>query len=73
VDERIEVDGQAFDVSRRPGLQPVYDFTWVAGRHAGDYGFTSAVYGGAELGREQLERTVQDFLSQIDPETGFID
>lgn len=71
--ERIEVDGQVFEVARRAGQTAVYDFTWVAGRHSGDYGFTSATYGGGALTRQQLKQSVRDFLKQVNPETGFID
>lgn len=70
--ERIDVDGQVFEVHRRAGQPPVYDFTWVSGRHSGDYGFTSAIHGGVAMTRQQLEQSVADFLSQVDPETGFI-
>lgn len=73
MDERIEVDGEVFEVVRRAGQRPVYDFTWVAGRHSGGYGFTSATYGGGALTRQQLEESIRDFLYQVNPETGFID
>ncbi|QKW05813.1 hypothetical protein HUT18_04875 [Streptomyces sp. NA04227] len=66
----LTVDGQRFTVTKRGS--GVYDFEWVSGPNPG-YGFTTSVHGANRLTEAELEESARDFLSQIDPETGYID
>lgn len=64
------VGGHAFDVSERVGETGVYDCRWVSGPNEG-YGFATAAYGGGRLTDAELEDSIRNFLSQIDPSTGY--
>ena len=80
---RLVVDGETFVVGRR-GTR-TFDYDWVSGPNAG-YGYSETSWlpreqGGpppvsdgtdAERTLEQHEQSIRDFLSMIDPETGFI-
>ena len=80
---RLVGDGETFVVSRRG--RRTFDYDWVSGPNAG-YGYseTSMVprdRGGSppvsdahptERTPEQHEESIRDFLSMIDPETGYI-
>jgi hypothetical protein len=65
------VDGEQFDVSERAGEPGVYDFRWTSGPNAG-YGFGSAGHRGGMTDAE-LEDAIRNFLSQVDPTTGYIE
>lgn len=67
----LNVDGEKFIVTRRPGGPGVYDFDWESGPNPG-YGFTAAVHGAVAMHREQLEDAARNFLEQVDPATGCI-
>ncbi len=64
------VDGQLFDVSERVAEPGVYDCQWVSGPNEG-YGFATAAYGDGRLTDAELEDGIRNFLSQIDPTTGY--
>ncbi|MFY0408807.1 hypothetical protein [Solicola sp. PLA-1-18] len=66
----LDVDGEVFEVRERPGEPGTYDHDWVSGPHPG-YGFASASSTG--LTRAEIEDGARDFLSMVDPSTGFID
>jgi len=70
-DVHMTVDGQDFTVRSRPSEPGIYDFNWTNAPHP--YGFTSAVSGGGVLDRSDLESTIRDFLSGINPTTGYLD
>jgi hypothetical protein len=70
---RLSCDGETFEL--RPEQSGGTHYTWLSGTNQG-YGFTtSAVLPDAEPGtiddQGHLER-IRDFLSMIDPETGYI-
>ena len=65
------VDGEQFDVSQRVHEPGVYDLRWISGPNE-DYGFASAKYGGGRQTDAELEDTIRNFLSQVDPATGYI-
>lgn len=65
---RTVVDGETFEVSTGEGT---HSLTWVSGPNPG-YGFTTVRSDGAELTPEQLEAAIRDFLSNIDPATGYL-
>lgn len=69
---RIVVDGHTFEVTRRPGRPGAYDFAWRSGPDP-DYGFTSASSDGSSMTEADLERSIRNFLDQVDPETGHIE
>ena len=66
------VDGEDFDVTERVGEPGVYDLLWVSGPNQ-DYGFASANYGGDGQTDAELEDAIRNFLSQVDPATGYIE
>lgn len=68
---RFTVEGELFEVRPRLGVPGQYDFDWVSGPNDG-YGFTSATSDGSAESRDDLEDAIRDFLSMIDPETGYI-
>ncbi|MFG2533394.1 hypothetical protein [Streptomyces sp. NPDC048516] len=70
--QTLVVDGEKFDVSKRPGKRGTYDFTWLTGPNPG-YGFTSAVQPARALSVPELEASARDFLQQVDPTTGYIE
>ena len=63
------VDGEQFNVSERAVEPGVYDFRWTSGPNEG-YGFGSA---GGSMTDAELEDAIRDFLSQVDPITGYIE
>lgn len=71
LEQRVIVDGEVFDVSERDGRPGQYDFAWISGPNAG-YGFTIARSDGSALTSEDLESEIRQFLTMIDPETGYI-
>jgi hypothetical protein len=71
--ERLEVDGEVFEVACEPGrFLHKYEYTWVAGRHAGDLGFSSLTFGGP-LTRKDMQHAIVDFLARVNPDTGYLD
>lgn len=66
------VDGEQFSVSERAGEPGVYDFRGTSGRNSG-YGFSSGGHGGGGITDAALEDAIRNFLSQIDPTTGYIE
>jgi hypothetical protein len=46
--DRVEVDGETFDVVTRADVRGQYHFTWVSGSNMG-YGFTARTSGGSAL------------------------
>ena len=66
------VDGEHFDVTERVGEPGVYDLRWVSGPNE-DYGFASAKYGADGQTDAELEAAIRNFLSQVDPSTGYIE
>jgi hypothetical protein len=67
--ERLEVDGETFDVAPHASLPGRYQFTWVSGKNPG-YGFTAHTSDGHAMTREQIVSQIRFFLGQIDAETG---
>jgi hypothetical protein len=68
---RLVVDQEMFEVSERAGVPGQYDFDWLSGPNK-SYGFTSATSDGSPETVEDLEDAIRDFLTMIDPETGYI-
>ncbi|MCZ2812024.1 hypothetical protein O2W15_11325 [Modestobacter sp. VKM Ac-2979] len=69
----LHVDGQDFTVTHRRGEPGVYDFDWLSGPHTPAYGFTTARSDGAAMSEAEMRAAIVGFLSQIYPETGYID
>lgn len=68
----VSVDGELFEVvasRERPGH---YHFDWLSGPNKG-YGFGSASSDGSAMTERQMEASIQGFLVQVDPETGYIE
>jgi hypothetical protein len=70
--ERIEVDGEVFDVVARPDPPGQVDYTWMSGPNPG-YGFSSASSDGGAATRVDHVAAIRSFLSQVDPATGYIE
>lgn len=65
------VDGEQFEVTERVSEPGVYELRWTSGPNEG-YGFASATYGGEGQSEAELEDAIRNFLSQVDPSTGYI-
>lgn len=74
------VDGETFTVTCRPA-EGQYAYDWISGPNP-DYGFSTTLHqaGGPRphppppiLTRTQHEQSIRDFLSQINPDTGYLD
>jgi hypothetical protein len=66
------VDGEHFDVMERAGEPGVYELRWISGPNEG-YGFATSTYSGEEQTDAELEDAIRDFLSQVDPATGYVE
>ena len=69
---RLEVDGELFDVVARRDHPGQYDYGWTSGPNPG-YGFSSASCDGRVPTRADHKEAIRNFLSQVDPETGYIE
>jgi hypothetical protein len=69
---RIEVDGEVFEVTERDGRPGQYDYTWVSGRDP-QYGFSSARSDGSPATTAEHVESIRTFLTQVDPETGYLE
>ena len=82
----LTVDGETFTVKPRPGNPGTYDYDWESGPNEG-YGFSSSrhvafysVLDRAETPStppepntvDEHRESIRDFLSQINPDTGYI-
>jgi hypothetical protein len=67
---RVEVDGEVFDVVAREDRPGQYDYAWISGPNPG-YGFSSASSDRRSSTMADHRAAIRDFLSQVDPETGF--
>lgn len=68
---RIIVDGELWQVRERGDGH--YDFTWLSGI-APNYGFTSRVMGPADaMPDEGIQASIRDFMSNVNPATGYLD
>lgn len=71
----VEVDGETFAV-RRSASSPGFDFDWLSGPNP-DYGFSSGLgrqpaRGEIDLGGPWFVDSIRQFLSMVDPATGYI-
>ena len=65
---RVVVEGEMFEFTvRRGGIR----FSWITGPNPG-YGFGSSWPDDVPPTEARIRRMIADFLSQIDPETGYI-
>ncbi|WP_328875965.1 hypothetical protein OHT76_41065 [Streptomyces sp. NBC_00287] len=69
---RITVDGEEFEVVQPYDSLGTYHLSWVTGPDP-QYGFGFRIHPPAPVGRAELEEAVRDFLSQVDPTTGYIE
>ncbi|MFJ1969330.1 hypothetical protein ACIO93_11740 [Streptomyces sp. NPDC087903] len=69
---RMTVDGEVFEISRPDDSPDSYDFAWLTGPNP-QYGFGLRSHPPVPLGPADLEEAIRDFLSQVDPDTGFIE
>jgi hypothetical protein len=75
VDDRraVHVDGHEFTVTHRRGDPGVHDIEWLSGPHDLTYGFTTARSDGAAMSEAEVRAAIVRFLSQINPDTGYVD
>jgi hypothetical protein len=69
---QIEVDGEVFGIVGRRDRPGQYDYTWISGPNPG-YGFSVASSDGRPSTMADHETAIHDFLSQVDPTTGYIE
>ncbi len=67
----VDVDGQLFVVTNEGGGR--FQFDWVDSPNPG-YGFSMFVVGNEEyeLTLEQCRNSIENFLKEVDPNTGYI-
>ncbi|GAB2507376.1 hypothetical protein [Paramicrobacterium agarici] len=66
----VTVDSEIFSVRRRDA-DGSYHYEWVTGPNP-DYGFSIGSQLPLDFTREQHEVQIRDFLSGIDPNTGYL-
>jgi hypothetical protein len=69
---RITVDEEVFDVTTQPDHPGAYHYAWISGPNP-DYGFSSASSDGRPSTMVDHEEAIRNFLSLVDPETGYIE
>jgi hypothetical protein len=69
---RVEVAGEVFDVVAQPDRPGHYDYAWISGPNPG-YGFSSASSDGRASTMAEHAAAIRNFLSQVTPETGYIE
>ena len=69
---RMSVDGEEFEVSQPDNTPGSYNLTWLTGPDPG-YGFGFSTHPPVQADTAQLEDSIREFLSQVDPETGHIE
>lgn len=69
---RLTVNGQVFDVDYDLEQPGAYHYTWVSGPNDG-YGFTSRRSDHQRSSVAEHDEGIRDFLSAVDPETGYIE
>jgi hypothetical protein len=67
----LTVEGERFRVARRSGEPCTYDYTWLTGPNDG-YGFTTSMTLEHTMSDAEHEEALRDFLSGIDPATGYL-
>lgn len=67
---KLVVDGETFEVIE--GAPGEYSFAWLTGPSPG-YGFHSASSTASAMSGGDMEAAIRGFLSQVDPDTGFIE
>jgi hypothetical protein len=66
------VDSEVFEVAEAPGQPGAFHYSWTSGPNP-DYGFTSVPTLGHQFSIREHEAAIREFLSSINPETGYID
>jgi hypothetical protein len=69
---RVTVEGEVFDVTAQPDHPGHYHYAWISGPNPG-YGFSSASSDRRPSVMVDHEEAIRNFLSQVDPETGYIE
>jgi hypothetical protein len=69
---RVTVDGEVFDVTTQPDRPGAYHYAWISGPNPG-YGFSEASSDGRRSTMADHEEAIRNFLSLVDPETGYIE
>ena len=73
LDVVLTVNGEQFQVRRRHGTRPTYDYDWLTAPHL-PYGFSSTVSDHDSWPRstDDHHTVIKDFLAGIDPATGYL-
>ena len=66
------VDGEVLDITTQPDHPGHYHYAWISGPNPG-YGFSSASSDGRPSSMVDHEEAIRNFLSHVDPETGYIE
>jgi hypothetical protein len=68
----LHVEGHVFTVTEGNGRPGVYHFEWTSGAHRPKYGFSSASSDGSAMSEERMRVAIVSFLSEINPQTGYL-
>lgn len=69
---RVIADGEVFDVAAQPDHPGHYHYAWISGPNP-DYGFSSASSDGRPRSIVDHEEAIRNFLTHVDPDTGYIE
>lgn len=69
---RLDVDSETFEVRPDPDQPGCSHYSWVSGPNRG-YGFTHVRSDGLRPSPTEHRDAIRDFLSSINPETGYLD
>ncbi|GAA1581325.1 VOC family protein [Kribbella karoonensis] len=68
----LEINGERFQISTRPGHPGTYDYTWLTGPNP-NYGFTESGPSTPTRSEADHHHAITTFLSGINPTTGYLD
>lgn len=69
---RVHVDSETFDIRQDPDQPGGCHYLWVSGPNPG-YGFTQVRSDGLQASLKEHRAAIRDFLSSINPESGYLD
>ncbi len=69
---RLHVDSETFEIRQDPDEPGGSHYSWVSGPNRG-YGFSQVRSDGLQPSLPEHRDAIRDFLSSINPETGYLD
>jgi len=68
----LNVEGEEFIVTKRP-TEARYEFLWVNDNHDPHYGFSKGGRPDEPMSEDEMRTAIENFLADINPETGYLD